>query len=105
MRLITHAKNTTTEQTIHGFQVIGRKVKISIEVGRKTTKDKTNFKETIKTEVELEEDTITLGKNMEVRIMDGKKTLFYYDSYEPKECTHDDNMDVLKYMKGPLCSE
>ena len=78
---ITKDKETTLTE-IHGFQVIGKDVKFSVKVGEKTVSEKNMFKEKTTKEIELEEGTFKLSKNMTVSITKGKDISFYYNQGE-----------------------
>lgn len=82
MRLEIKKGEENIAKEIHGFQVIKTDVKVTVKVGEKTTTVKNAFKQIKTTEIELEEETFKLGKNMSMSIYNGKNELFYYNKFE-----------------------
>lgn len=76
------SKGNFTAKEIHGYQVIGKNLKLTIKVGEKKTVERTAHKEITKIETELEEEQLPLSKNMIVEIFDNKKKVFSFNSIE-----------------------
>lgn len=88
MLLTVIKENETYSKEINNFNVIGKKLQVSIKEQEKKTVTKTMFKEHTTIDVEFQEEAITLGKNMEVIIDTGKTIVFKYDSFERAEATY-----------------